>query len=90
MAEPPLLVGADHDTTALVFPAVAVTVAGGPATVAGVTATDAGDGGEPPTAFVATTRNVYGVPLVSPDTVAVVVVAPVVVAVRPPGDDVTV
>jgi hypothetical protein len=88
MAEPPLLVGADHDTTALVFPAVAVTVAGGPGTVAGVTATDAADGGEPPTAFVATTRNVYGVPLVSPDTVAVV--APVVVAVRPPGDDVTV
>jgi hypothetical protein len=54
----------------------------------GVTAFDAVDWVLFPIAFVATTVNVYAVPFVSP--VTVVVVALDVVAVSPPGLDVTV
>jgi len=59
---------------------------GGPT---GVTALDAAEAAEVPIAFVAVTVNVYDVLLVSPVTVADVV-DPDTVAVRPPGDDVTV
>ena len=55
----------------------------------GMTALVAADAVLVPTAFVATTVNVYDVPLVSPVTVAVNV-EPFTVAVSPPGDDVTV
>src|SRR5450631_3322474 len=88
MAEPPLLAGAAHDTTAEASPAVADTPVGAPGTALGVTAPLAGEAGEVPTPFVAVTVNVYEVPLVRPVTVAVV--APAVAAVRPPGLAVTV
>src|ERR1019366_1615803 len=48
----------------------------------------AGDAGEVPATLVALTVNVYAVPLVRP--VSAAWVAPVVVAVRPPGEAVTV
>ena len=50
---------------------------------------DAAEAALLPTALVATTVNVYAVPLVSPVTIAVSVLPPTV-AVLPPGDDVTV
>ena len=83
-----MLDGAVHDTEAFVLPAVAVTAVGASGTVFGVTAVDADDAAESPTALLATTENVYAVPLVKPDTVTDV--APVVVAITPPGEDVTV
>lgn len=88
IAEPPVLDGAVHDTDACAFPGVALTPVGAPGTVVGVTAEDADEADPVPTALVAVTVNVYAVPFVRPVTVAVV--APVVVAVKPPGDDVTV
>ena len=54
----------------------------------GVTAPEAADADPVPTAFVAVTVNVYAVPFDKPVTVALV--APVVDAVKDPGDDVTV
>lgn len=84
----PVLEGAVQDTTAERVPAVAETFVGAPgAGLPGVTAADAVEAGPLPTEFVATTVNVYDVPLVSPVTVATV---PVVVAVTLPGLDVTV
>jgi hypothetical protein len=67
-----------------------VTPVGAPGAVAdaGVTGALATDAGEVPTALVAVTVNVYAVPLVRPVTVAVK--GPAEVAVRPPGDAVTV
>src|ERR1035437_3034199 len=88
IAEPPLLTGAVHDTTAWAFPGVAVTAIGAPGTVLGVTAALALDAGEVPAALAAVTVNVYAVPLVRPVTVAVV--APVVLTVAPSGEAVTV
>jgi len=67
---------------------VGVGVGVGGAELLGVTDADATDALESPTALVATTVNVYAVPLVSPDTTHSV--APVVVHVCPPGDAVTV
>ena len=86
MAEPPVL-GADHDTTTCWFPATPVTPVGAPGFVAGVTDALAVEETESPTAFVATTVNVYAWPFVNPVTVAV---NPLVVAVNPPGLEVTV
>jgi hypothetical protein len=54
---------------------------------AGVTAPDAAEATELPTALVATTVKVYDVPLVKPGTINGEL-APV--AVKPPGEDVTV
>jgi hypothetical protein len=54
--------------------------------VAGVTLPDGAEGTESPTAFVATTVNVYAVPFVNPVT-AIGLVVPVPVS--PPGLDVT-
>jgi hypothetical protein len=88
IAEPPLLAGAVHDTPAWALPAVPPTPVGAPGTVRGVTAALAADAAEVPAALVAVTVNVYAVPLVRPVTVADV--APVVVAVAPPGAAVTV
>src|SRR5215831_16053642 len=89
MLLPPLVAGAVQLTVAWAFPAVAVTAVGAPGTVAGVTALDAAEAGPVPAALVAVTVNVYAVPLVRPVTVAVVVL-PLVLAVSPPGADVTV
>ena len=90
IGEPPLLIGAVHDTTAQAFPGVAVTAVGesGALNEDGVTAAQATDAGEAPATFVAVTVNVYGVPLVNPVTVPVI--APAVDTVAPPGDAVTV
>jgi hypothetical protein len=84
----PLLAAAAQLAVARPLPDVAVTAVGVPGTVAGVTAVEAADAGPVPTLLVAVTVNVYAVPLVNPVTVAVS--APVVVAVRPPGLEVTV
>jgi hypothetical protein len=61
---------------------------GAPGTLAGVTELLVPDDVLVPTALLAVTVKVYGVPLVRPATTAVV--APLVVAVKPPVLDVTV
>jgi hypothetical protein len=55
---PPLLAGADHETTAEASPAVAPTAVGASGTVAGVTADDDVEALPDPTALVAVTLNV--------------------------------
>ena len=87
MGDPPLPTGAPKLTVALLFPAVAVPMAGAPGTVAGMTLLEAADAIPVPTPLVAVTAKVYGVPLVNPLTVRGLA-APV--AVNPPGLDVTV
>ena len=69
------------------FPARAETAVGGLGTVAGVTLAEGDDAAPVPTAFVAVTVKVYGVPFVSPVTVMGL---PVPVAVIPLGFEVTV
>jgi hypothetical protein len=81
--------GAVQVTVACALPAVADTPVGAPGTLAGTTALEGVDAGPVPTALVAVTVNVYEVPLVSPVTVAVVLLPPAV-AVSPPGEEVTV
>ena len=88
MALPPSSAGVVQDTTAWAFPDVAVTPEAAVETPAlGLTALLDVLAGLIPTALVAVTVNVYGMPLVSPVTMAEV--APVV-AVAPPGLVVTV
>jgi hypothetical protein len=59
IAEPPLLTGAVHETTALALPPTRVTTVGAPGTVAaGVTVAEAEEGTESPTVLVATTVKV--------------------------------
>jgi len=87
MAAPPVLEGAEKLTVALLFPEVAVPMAGAPGTVAGVTLLEAAEALPIPTLLVAVTVKVYDVPFVSPLT-AMGLVAPV--AVNPPGLDMTV
>jgi hypothetical protein len=77
--------GAVKLTVACVLPATAVPIVGAPGTVGatGVTELEADEGTELPTAFVATTVKVYGVPFVNP--VAVIdVPVPVQVTGTPP------
>ena len=83
------LTGAVQRTTADASAAVAKTPVGADGTSGpvGVTAVDAADAKLLPTALVAMTVNVYGVPFVRPVTVHDRVV---VVHVRAPGDEVTV
>ena len=88
IALPPLLAGAVNVTEALALPAVAVPIVGAPGTVApvvGVTLFEAAEAGPVPMALIATTVNVYAVPLVRPVTV---IGEPVLVAVSPPGEEV--
>jgi len=87
IAEPPLLAGAAHDTTACVFPELPVTPCGGPGGPFGVTGVEAVDGAPVPAEFVAFTENVYAVPSVSPPTLQV---SRLVVHVLLSGADVTV
>ena len=88
IAEPPVFVGAVKFTVALPLLTVAEILVGTPGAVgAGVTADDALEAVPVPTELVAVTVKVYAVPLVSPVTV-IGDEAPV--AVRPPGEDVTV
>jgi hypothetical protein len=73
IAEPPLLAGAVQLTSAEVALArEAVPMVGVPGTVAGVTALDRVEKTPVPTAFVAWTWNLYGVPLTRPVTVRLV------------------
>jgi hypothetical protein len=67
MGEPPVAVAAPIVIVAdVALAAEALTVAGAPGTVAGVTAADCGDEADDPTALLATTAYVYAVPLVRP------------------------
>jgi len=79
--------GAVQLTTEEELPIVAVTPVGAPGAAAVLRLSVAIDGDESPFAFVATTTNLYEVPLVSPETVQEV---DVVVQVRRPGKEVTV
>jgi len=58
IALPPLDDGGVHDTAACALPPVAVTLDGGPGSVAGVTAAEGADAGPVPTLLVAVTLNV--------------------------------
>ena len=85
---PPSDTGAVHDTVACPSPGAAITPEGTSGTFAGVTAPDGADGTPVPAALFAVTVNVYAVPFVRPATDTEV--APVVLAVAPSGDAVTV
>ncbi len=74
MLAPPFEAGAVQLTLAWPLPAVAVTPVGAPARPYGVTELDGADTGLVPAEFVAVTVNVYAVPVISPVTVALVVV----------------
>ena len=87
IAAPPSESGAFQLTEACPAPAIAVTFVGASGTVAGVTELDGVDDALAPTELIAVTVNVYEVPLVRPATDVEVAV---VVAVMPPGLDVTV
>jgi hypothetical protein len=78
IAEPPLLRGAVNETDALPSKAVADTAVGAFGTVEGITALEADEASEVPMPFVAVTLNVYGAPLVKPETVHVAIGAIVV------------
>ena len=87
IAEPPSSAGAIHETDAELTPSVAVSPVGASGTAATNTALDGDDAGPSPLEFVATTVKVYIVPLLSPATVVDVAV---LVAMTPPGEEVTV
>jgi hypothetical protein len=74
IAEPPLLVGAVHESATCVLPAVPVTAVGAPGTPTGVTPLDTVETLPVPTALMAATWKKYGVPFVSPAAVHAVVV----------------
>ena len=87
IAEPPLL-GAVKLTAALpLLPLAAMPVGPPGAVAAGVTADEALEAVPVPTRLVAVTVKVYAVPLISPITV---IGDEVPVAVKPPGEEVTV
>ena len=66
-ADPPLFTGAVHETVVVPFwNDVPVTPVGAPATVAGVTEPEATEASDEPISLLATTVNVYAVPLVRP------------------------
>ena len=82
---PPLLAGGVNGTEALELLGTAVPIVGAPGAPAGVTLFEAAEAAPVPIAFIATTVNVYAVPLVRPVTV---IGEPVLVAVSPPGEEV--
>ena len=85
MGEPPVLLGALHETTTEAFAALAPTLVGLEGTWVSVSALVFDDDGELPILFVAMTLKTYGVPILRPlmvhDRVLEVQV--------PPGDPVT-
>ena len=86
--EPPVIVGAVKLTVALPLPPLAEILVGTPGAIAaGVTADDALEAVPVATELVAMTVKVYAVPLVRPVTV---IGEEEPVAVRPPGEEVTV
>ncbi len=88
IAAPPFEAGACHVTIDWLFPIDAETPVGASGIVRGVIAAEALEIGDDPAMFDATTVKVYAVPLVRPVTVHEV--APVVVQLFAPGEDVTV
>jgi hypothetical protein len=78
MAEPPLLVGAVHESATCAFPAVPVTAVGAPGTPTGVTPLDAVEKLPVPFALIAATLKKYVVPFARPVAVHAVVVDVVV------------
>jgi hypothetical protein len=78
---PPVKLGGLHASMTDALRATAETAVGESGTVAGVTELLAADAGPIPTAFVAVTVKVYGVPFVRPVTV---IGLPVEVAENPP------
>ncbi len=68
IVDPPSLAGAAHDTVAEESPATADTPVGAPGTATGVTDPESRESAPSPTAFVAATAKVYGVPFDSPTT----------------------
>jgi hypothetical protein len=78
IAEPPLLVGAVHETATCVFPATPVTAVGVPGTPTGVMLLDTAEKLPVPIALMAATWKKYGVPFASPVAVHAVVVDVVV------------
>ncbi len=89
MVPGPVLVGALQAIVTSWFPGVAITLFGPSETakMPGVTGFDGADEGPVPPESLAVTLNVYAVPFANPVTVQDV---PLVVQVRPPGDEVTV
>jgi len=87
MADPPLLAGAAKLTVALLFPAVALPMAGAPGAPRGVTLLEAAEAAPVPVTLVAVTVKEYAVPLVSPLTT---IGLPAPLPVKLPGVDVTV
>src|SRR3954464_13067919 len=85
---PPVSAGAIQVTVACPFPGTAATPVGAPGTLRGVTGAEGAEAGPVPTTLLAVTVSVYAVPWVRPATVALV--APMTLAVRPPGEEVTV
>jgi hypothetical protein len=87
IADPPFDTGAVNEIVACPFPLTAVTSVGASGTVAGVTELLVPDEILVPTELVAVTVKVYDVPFVKPVTV---IGEPLLLAVKFPGDDVTV
>lgn len=83
IGDPPVLVGAVHETAALPSPALPLTPVGAPGTVRGVPEIEfeAFDG---PTEFTDRTVTGYEVPLVNEEMVKVPLVPPELVQVEPP------
>jgi hypothetical protein len=90
IALPPLFKGAVKLTLAWALPPVAITAVGGPGSAEGVTLFEGADAAPEPAAFVATTVNVYGVPLTSPVMACVVDVLPALLSTPPAGFETTV
>jgi hypothetical protein len=84
----PLLAGAVHDTVADPLPRVARTFPGAPGGAVGVTAVEAAENAPVPCALVARTVKVYATPLMRPETVALLAVAPALTT-TPPGVEAT-
>lgn len=96
IVSPPVVTGGNHETVACPFPLVAAPINGALGTEMTWTIFEGADGGLIPTALEAVAVKVYGVPPVSPLTVAILIFWPYTltnpppVAVMPPGFDVTV
>ena len=78
-----MLAGGVNGTEALELLGTAVPIVGAPGAPTGVTLFEAPEAALVPIALIATTVNVYAVPLVRPVTV---IGEPVLVAVSPPGE----
>jgi hypothetical protein len=87
MGNPPVLEGAVKLTVALLFPAVALPMAGAPGAPRGVTLLEAAEAAPVPATLVDITVKVYGVPLLSPLTT---IGLPRPLPVKLPGVEVTV